>query len=77
MGIAGSQFRPGVAYPDHWLFAGKKVVGKPLVFHPGPVDESIFAGSTVPFLAAEFFLGHSDFGFKELAKKLPKNPTKG
>jgi hypothetical protein len=52
-------------------------MGKPLVFHPGPVDESIFAGSTVPFLAAEFFLGHIDFGLKELAKKLPKNPTKG
>jgi hypothetical protein len=77
MGIAGCQFGPSIADANYWLFAGKKVVGKPLVFHPGPVDESIFAGSTVPFLAAELFLGHVDFGFKELAKKLPKNPKKG
>uniref|UniRef100_UPI004047CBA2 hypothetical protein n=1 Tax=Algoriphagus sp. TaxID=1872435 RepID=UPI004047CBA2 len=62
----------GVAYPDNWLFAGEKVVRKPLIFHPGTVDESIFAGSAVPFLAAEFFLGHTSNGFKELAKKLPK-----
>jgi len=47
-----------------------------LVFHPGPVNESIFACSTVPFLAAQLFLGHIDFGVKELAKKLPKNPKK-
>jgi hypothetical protein len=32
------------------------VVGKALVFHPRPINESVLSGASVPFLATEFFL---------------------
>jgi hypothetical protein len=56
--IAGGQLGPGIADSDHRLFAFKKVMGESLVFHPGPVDKSVFTGSAVPFLASEFLFGH-------------------
>jgi hypothetical protein len=58
VGIAGGEFGPGIANADYRLFAFKKVVGEPLVFHPGSVDKSVFPGSSVPFLASEFLFGH-------------------
>jgi hypothetical protein len=58
MGVARREFGPGIANPDHRFFSFKKMMRKSLVFHPRAVNESVFSGAPVPFLAAEFFLSH-------------------
>lgn len=76
MGIAGCEFGPGVADADDWLFTIEKMMRESLVFHPGSVDDSVFAGASVPFLATEFFLGHRlkwvELFSQEDTKKLDK-----
>jgi hypothetical protein len=52
MRIAGRQFRPGVANTDD-RFALKFAVRQALIFHPGPVDESVFALPPKPSPAAQ------------------------
>jgi hypothetical protein len=50
MGIAGSEFRPGITNANDG-FASKLVIRDALVFHPGTVNEAIFPFFPKPALA--------------------------
>jgi hypothetical protein len=56
VGVAGRQFRPGVADADDRL-ALEFMVRNTLILHPAAVHETVFIGSTKPGGGAQRFLG--------------------
>ncbi len=54
MAVAGRELRPGVAYADDRP-AVENMVGKPLILHPGPMNEAILVRAAVPVTASQFF----------------------
>src|SRR2546422_973362 len=39
--VAGGEFRPGIANPDHWPSI-KHVIGQTLILHPAAMDKAVF-----------------------------------
>jgi len=53
MGIAWSQFGPGIANTDYRASV-EKMVWQPLVLHPGTMDETVLICVSEPALTSQF-----------------------